>query len=115
MYGVTFGRVPFLDVRADVHYSRFNSSFGGGSYEALTLSRSLSERLRLNVLVGNQAFTSTLAGNQSARFLTATVDSSLGASLFAESSFTAYRGQLQSYNQWLLTFGYRFDSKSRRR
>ena len=115
MYGVTFGRVPLIDMRADVHYSRFNSSFGGGTYEALTLSRSLGERFRLDLLLGDQVFTSTLAGNQSARFLTSTVDSSLGALFFFEGGFTAYRGQLQSYNQWLFTLGYRFDSKSRRR
>ena len=115
MYGVTFGRVPFAGLRADVHYSRFNSSFGSGTYEALTLSRSFGERLRLDVLAGDQAFTSTLAGNQSAHFFTATADSSLGTMFFVQGSFTVYRGQLQSYDQWLVTLGYRFDSKSRRR
>jgi hypothetical protein len=113
MYGVTFGHVPFVGLRADAHYSAFNSSFGSGTYEAITLSRSFGERMRLDVLLGDQAFTSTLAGNQSARFLTATADSSLGTMFFAQGSFTVYRGQLQSYDQWLLTLGYRFDSKSR--
>ena len=83
MYGITFGRVPFAGLRADAHYSRFNSSFGSGTYEAISLSRSFSERMRLDVLAGDQAFTSTLAGNQNARFLTATVDSSLGSMFFA--------------------------------
>lgn len=115
MYGVTFGHVPFVNLRADAHYSTFNSSFGNGTYEALTLSRSFGDRMRLDVLAGDQAFISTLAGNQSARFLTATVDSSLGTMFFAQGSFTLYRGQLQNYNQWLLTFGYRFDSKLRRK
>ena len=33
MYGLTFGRLPWLQLRADAHYARFNSSFGSGSYE----------------------------------------------------------------------------------
>lgn len=114
MYGVTFGHVPLLDLRADAHYSSFNSSFGSGTYEAITLSRSFNERIRLDLLAGNQAFISTLAGNQSARFLTTTVDSTLGSKFFVQGSFTLYRGDLQNYNQWLTTFGYRFDFARRR-
>ena len=52
MYGITFGRVPWLKLRADVHYARFNSSFGNGSYEAFSFSRQMSDRLRLEVLDG---------------------------------------------------------------
>lgn len=115
MYGITFGRVPWLDLRADVHYSRFNSSFGSGSYQAASLSRSINERLRLEILAGDQSFTSTLAGNQSARFVTATVENDLGAYLFTQGGFTIYRGQQQNYNQWMLMLGYRFDSKWRRK
>jgi hypothetical protein len=111
MYGISFGNVPLLDLRADAHYSRFDSSFGNGSYRALTFSRSLTDRLRLDVLAGDQTFTSTLAGNQNARFLTTTVDTSLGALFFLQGGFTVYRGQLESYNQWMFTLGYRFDSK----
>ena len=68
----------------------------------------------MDVLAGNQTFTSAPAGNQSARFLTATLDASLGATLFVDGSVTVYRGALQNYNQWLLTIGYRFDTKRSR-
>jgi AMIN domain len=111
MYGISFGNVPLLALRADAHYSRFDSSFGKGSYRALAFSRSLAGGLRLDVLAGDQTFTSALAGNQNARFLTTTVDTALGAMFFLQGGFTVYRGQLQSYNQWMFTLGYRFDSK----
>jgi hypothetical protein len=111
MYGVTFGRVPWLELRADAHYSRFNSSFGAGSYRTASLSRNVNERLRLEILLGDQSFISTLAGNQSARFVTATVENDVGSYLFTQGGFTVYRGQQQNYNQWMLMLGYRFDSR----
>jgi hypothetical protein len=115
MYGITFGRVPWLELRADAHYSRFNSSFGSGSYRAASLSRDLNDRLRLEILAGDQAFVSTLAGNQTARFVTATVENNISAYLFTQGGFTVYRGQQQNYNQWMLVLGYRFDSKWKRK
>jgi len=115
MYGITFGRVPWLEIRADAHYSRFNSSFGSGSYRAASLSRSINDRLRLEVLAGDQAFSSTLAGNQTAKFVTTTVENNIGAYLFTQGGFTVYRGQQQNYNQWMLVLGYRFDSKWKRK
>jgi hypothetical protein len=115
MYGIIFGRVPWLEIRADAHYSRFNSSFGSGSYRAASLSRNINDRLRLEVLAGDQAFTSTLAGNQSAKFVTSTVENNIGAYLFTQAGFTVYRGQQQNYNQWMLVLGYRFDSKWKRK
>jgi hypothetical protein len=115
MYGITFGRVPWLGLRADAHYSRFNSSFGAGSYRAASLSRNVNERLRLELLLGDQSFTSTLAGNQGAKFVTATMENDVGSYLFTEAGFTVYRGQQQNYNQWMLMLGYRFDSKWRRK
>lgn len=111
MYGITLGRMPWIGLRADGRYSRFNSSFGNGIYRALTVSRSFNESFQLNLLAGDQAFTSALAGNQRARFVTANLDTSLGPFLFMQGGFTLYRGQLQNYNQWLFTLGYRFDSK----
>lgn len=115
MYGITFGRLPRLDLRLDAHYSRFNSSFGSGTYRVVTLSRNINERVRLEILAGDQAFTSVLAGNQSARFVTATMENNLGSYLFTQAGFTVYRGEQQNYNQWMLLLGYRFDSKWKRK
>jgi len=112
MYGITFGRLPWIKMRADAHYARFNSSFGSGSYESFTLSRQLSERLRLEVLAGQQNFTSTVTTNNRARFLTGTVETTLGPHYYLQGSFTTNRGNL-SYDQFMFSFGYRFDSKRR--
>jgi hypothetical protein len=114
MYGITFGRVPVVGLRADAHYSKFTSSFGSGSYRALSFSRALQEGLRMEVLAGDQTFTSSIAGNNGSRFVNLNLESSFGAHYFTQGGFTVSRGQLQSYDQWMLTFGYRFDSKSRR-
>jgi hypothetical protein len=113
LFGIAIGRVPWLGLRADAHYSKFNSSFGGGTYRAVSLSRSFGDGFRLEVLGGNQSITSTQAGNQGARFLTSTVETSLGSRFFLQGSFTTYRGQLQNYDQWSTTLGYRFDSLER--
>jgi len=115
LFGIAIGRVPWLGLRADAHYSKFNSSFGGGTYRAVSLSRSFGDGFRVEVLGGNQSIFSTQAGNQSARFLTSTVETSLGARFFLQGGLTFYRGQLQNYNQWNTTLGYRFDTLERRK
>jgi len=113
MYGLTFGRLPWLKARADVHYSRFNSSFGAGSYEALSLSRQMSEKLRLELLVGEQNFASAITANTRSKFLTGTIETILGPHYYLQSNFTTNRGDL-SYDQFMISMGYRFDTKRRR-
>jgi hypothetical protein len=115
LYGITIAKVPWLGLSADVHYSKFNSSFGGGTYRAVSITRNFGDGFHINVLGGDQSITSALAGNQGARFLTTSVDTSLGAKFFLQGGLTFYRGQLQNYNQWFTTFGYRFDTKSKQR
>jgi len=112
MYGITFGRLPWVALRADVHYAKFDSSFGSGSYESASLSRQLSERLRLEVLLGQQNFASTVTTANRARFLTGTVETIFGPHYYLQSSFTTNRGDL-SYDQFMFSLGYRFDSKRR--
>lgn len=111
MYGITFLKIPKLDLHVDAHYSRFNSSFGSGTYRAFSLSRDLGEGFHMEVLAGDQVFNSSLAGNQNAKFLTTNLDTSLGARFFLQGGITVYRGQLQNYNQWDVIIGYRFDNK----
>lgn len=112
MYGLTFGRIPWLKMRADAHYARFNSSFGTGSYESIAFSRQLSDRLRIEGLVGQQNFASMITNNNRARFVTGTVETTLGPHYYLQCSFTTNRGDL-SYDQIMFSFGYRFDSKRR--
>jgi hypothetical protein len=112
MYGVTFGRLPWVHLRADAHYAQFNSSFGSGSYESFSLSRQLSDRLRLEVLAGQQNFASTLTTATRGRFVTGTVETTLGPHYYLQGNFTTNRGDM-SYDQIMFSIGYRFDSHRR--
>jgi hypothetical protein len=113
MYGITFGRLPIIKLRADLHYSRFNSSFGDGHYESLSLSRQLSDHLRLEALLGEQNFGSTLTTGNRSRFLTGTIETTLGLHYYLQSNFTTNRGDL-SYDQIMFSIGYRFDNRRKR-
>lgn len=112
-FGLTFARIPWVDMRADVHYSRFNSSFGSGSYRALSVSRNVSEAFQLQMLLGDESFSSGFTNNTSSRFINATAETFMGAHYFLQGGFTVNRGSM-NYNQMMFTMGYRFDSRSKR-
>jgi AMIN domain len=114
MYGLTFNRLPLLKLRASANYARFNSSFGSGSYESLSLSRQMSENLRLEFLAGQQDFSSAVTTASRSRFLTSTWETNLGPHYYIQGNFTVNRGQM-NYEQWLFSIGYRFDSKNKAR
>jgi hypothetical protein len=111
-FGVTFNRIPKLNLHLDAHYSRFSSSFANGSYRALSVSRGLSERLRLDVLLGDESFNSSYTSNNTSRFVNANLETSFGTHYFLQGGFTVDRGSM-NYNQWMFTLGYRFDSRSK--
>jgi len=113
MYGLTFGRIPVLGIRADVHYSRFNSSFGDGHYESVTLARQINDHLRLEALIGQQSFASPITTNNHSRFLTGTIETTLGTHYYLQSNFTTNRGDLD-YDQIMFSIGYRFDTRRKR-
>ncbi len=114
LYGITVGRVPWIGMRTDAHYSKFTSSFGSGSYESISLSRNLNENLRWEVLGGRQSFVSPTT-NDISHFVTGSFEASLGPHYFVQTGYTWNRGAGQNYDQWLFTFGYRFDSRSKGR
>jgi AMIN domain len=111
MFGITFGRLPWINMHADVRYSRFNSSFGSGSYEAFSLSKNLGEALQLQILAGQQNFTSSLTSANLSRFVNGTIETALGEHYFVQAGGTINRGNQMNYDQWLFTFGYRFDNR----
>jgi len=113
LYGLTFGRIPWVRLRADAHYTRFNSSFGSGFYESVSLSRSLSDSFRLEVLGGKQSYSSPLSTNTSTNFLTSNIEMNVGFHYFMQGGYTVSRGVTQNYDQWLFTLGYRFDSRQK--
>ena len=109
MYGITFGRLPWK-LRTDAHYARFSGSFGNGSYEAFSVTRQVSDRLRLELLLGQQKFASMVTNDTRSRFATGTVETILGPHYYLQGTFTTNRGDL-SYDQLMFSMGYRFDSK----
>ncbi len=111
MFGITFGRLPWINMHADARYSRFNSSFGSGSYEALSFSKSLGEALQLQILAGQQNFASILTSANISRFVNGTIETALGEHYFMQAGGTINRGNQMNYDQWLFTFGYRFDNR----
>lgn len=112
MFGITFNRTPLLHLRASANYARFNSSFGSGTYESLSLSRQLSETFRLELLAGQQDFSSAVTSANRSRFLTTTWETTLGPHYYIQGNFSINRGQLD-YEQYMFSMGYRFDSKTK--
>src|SRR5579871_3180187 len=110
MYGITAGRLPWLKMRADAHYARFSSSFGTGDYKSFSLSKQMSDRLRLEVLLGQQNFASQITTNTRSRFVTGTVETTLGPHYYLQGNFTTNRGDM-SYDQVMFSIGYRFDNR----
>jgi hypothetical protein len=111
MYGITLGHIPWTRVRADVHYSKFDSSFGFGKYSAMSLSRSFKDTFRWELLAGIQDYASAVATNNRSHFVTGTVEAPLGPNFFLQGGYTCNRGGTQNYDQYLFSIGYRFDSK----
>ena len=111
MYGITFGHVPWTRVRADVHYSKFDSSFGSGKYTALSLSRNFRDTFRWELLAGIQSYSSSVATANKSHFVTGTFEAPLGPHFFLQSGYTWNRGGTQDYDQYIFSIGYRFDSK----
>lgn len=111
MFGLTFGHLPWIGVHTDLRYSRFNSSFGTGSYKALAISKDLGDAFQLQLLAGQQNFTSTLTSANRSRFINGMLEKSLGEHYFVQAGGTISRGGVMNYDQWIFTFGYRFDSR----
>ena len=114
MFGITFNRLPVLQLRASANYARFNSSFGSGTYESLSVSRQMGENLRLEFLLGQQDFASAVTTANRSRFLTTTWETTLGPHYYIQGNFTINRGQM-NYEQYLFSIGYRFDNKAKGR
>jgi hypothetical protein len=112
-FGITFGDLFRTGLSLGLHYSKFDSTFGSGEYESISLARNLSEKLRLQILAGNQQFDSPLTANTAAKFINATLDWSIGRRYFIEGLYGWYDGNALSYNQWSALFGYRWGGVGR--
>ena len=108
MYGVTLGNIWRTGIRADARFTRFNSSFGSGTYKVLILSRQMGEFLRLDLQAGQQNYTSALTAQNRSLFFTGNADFAITRHYFLGGGATAYRGQIQNYDQIYVNLGYRF-------
>ena len=106
-YGVSLGQLWKTGVLLDLHYSKFNSSFGSGKYESFSLSKSLSDSLRLQAYGGHQSYDTALSTNTKANFVNGVVDWNVGSRYFLEGNLGWYKGTALSYTQWSTVFGYR--------
>jgi hypothetical protein len=107
-FGITVPNLWKTGLLADVHYSKFNSSFGSGKYTSFSLSKNFTDSFRLQFLGGHQTFNSALTTNNSSNFVNAVVDWNVGPRYFVEGNFGWYRGTSMNYQQWSTVFGYRF-------
>jgi len=111
--GVTFGNLFHAGLALDLHYSKFDSTFGSGEYESVSVSRNLTEKLRLQILGGNQLYIAPLTSNTNAKFVNASLDWTIGRRYFVEGLYGWYDGNVLSYNQWSTMLGYRWGGVSR--
>ncbi len=107
-FGITLPNLLRTGLLADVHYSKFNSSFGSGKYTSVSLSKNLTDSFRLQLLGGHQTFDSSFTNNNQSNFVNAVADWNVGPRYFVEGNFGWYRGTNMNYQQWSTVFGYRF-------
>jgi hypothetical protein len=114
MYGLTFGEIKNTGLQLDLRYTKFNSSFGYGTYEYVSVSRSIADRFHVQLQGGTQHLNSPFSANSSSKFITSVVDFSLGPRYFFEGLFSWNTGTSMTYTQTNFTFGYRFGGKLRK-
>ena len=114
MYGLTFGEIKKTGLQLDLRYTKFDSSFGKGQYEYVSLSRSIADRFHVQIQGGQQTLTSAFSSNSNSKFVTSILDFSLGAHYFFEGLFSYNMGNSLNYTQTNFTFGYRFGGKLRK-
>ena len=114
MYGLTFGEIRNTGLTLDLRYTKFNSFFGQGNYQFISVSRGITDRLRIQVQGGVQHLNSLFSNNSSSRFVTSTVDWSIGSHYFVEGLFSWNMGTTMNYQQTNFTFGYRFGGSLRK-
>jgi len=114
MYGLTFGEIRKTGLQLDLRYSKFDSSFGRGQYEMVSVSRTIADRFHLQLQAGTQTLISPLSSNSHSTFVNSIVDFSLGPRYFFEGLYSWNTGTSMTYQQTNFTFGYRFGGKLRK-
>jgi len=108
LYGITFGNLLRTGWRTDLRYSKFDSVFGRGDYEAVSISRQFKDALRVEMQGGLQQLNSADSGKTSSHFALTQVEWTPGRHLFLQGSFTWQRGGIMNYDQATFVVGERF-------
>jgi AMIN domain len=111
MFGAAWEEIWRTGIRADIHYSKFDSDFARGNYKVLSLSRHLGNRMMWDAQVGRQNLNSPFTVNQRSMFVNTSFDTNFGKHTFLQSGYTLEQGSALNYRQWYLSLGYRFDEK----
>jgi hypothetical protein len=109
--GASASDILHSGIRLAYRYSRFDSSFGSGTYHSASASRDIGDILQFEIQGGQQDYRSLYTNQDRARFVNGNVDWFLGRRFFLGGSVTAYRGSVQDYNQFFLRLGLRFDNR----
>jgi hypothetical protein len=112
MYGLSWSEIAHSGVRADFHYSKFDSNFAKGNYRLLSLSRQMSNRTFWNVQFGTQNLISAFTTNNESKFAATSMDVNLGKHSFLQSGYTFVNGAVLNYREWYTSWGYRFNEGS---
>jgi hypothetical protein len=107
MGGVLLNRLP-IPFHVDLRYSHFNSSFGSGAYESVTLSRQMGDKIRFEAQGGLQSIDSSLTNQSRSKYGSANLDYLIGRHYLLGAGWTLYRGGALNYDQTFVNFGYRF-------
>ena len=109
MYGVTWSEILHTGMRADFHYSKFDSNFGRGDYRLLSFSRQLTNHAFWNLQFGTQNLISPFTANGRSKFAALSMDVNLGKRSYLQSGYTLVDGAAMNYRQWYTSLGFRFD------
>ena len=113
MYGVTWSDIAHTGFRADLRYSKFDSSFARGDYRLFSLSHQLGDQMLWNAQFGTQSLNSPFTANHGSFFFDTSIDTNLGKRTFLQSGYTIERGLALTYDQWYISLGYRFDVREK--
>lgn len=108
MFGVSWANMLGTGLRGDLRYTRFDSAFGHGTYEMVALTRDVTDRLRVEVQLGQQNFQSAFTQVGRSRFGSCMVDWFFKSHYWLGAGWTLYRGGSLNYDQSFINLGYRF-------
>jgi hypothetical protein len=109
MYGITWSEILHTGMRADFHYSKFDSNFGRGEYRLISLSRQLTNHAFWNLQFGSQDLISAFTANGESKFAALSMDVNLGKRSYLQSGYTFVDGAAMNYRQWYTSLGFRFN------